>query len=89
MKYVYSAYVAQGEVSHSYNKRVPVDVGNTRHIHNAIIHQHQDKKMNGIPPKAEDSKVYSKEGGKCMANSRAGMTGTQVNTKPKGSQKGK
>lgn len=41
------------------------------------------------PPKAEDSKVYSKEGGKCMANSRAGMTGTQVNTKPKGSQKGK
>lgn len=39
------------------------------------------------PPKAEDSKVYSKEGGKCMANSRAGMTGTQVNTKPKCSQK--
>jgi len=41
------------------------------------------------PSKAEDSKVYSKEGGKCMANSRAGMTGTQVNTKPKRSQKRK
>lgn len=27
----------------------PVDVGNTRHIHNAIVHHHQDKKMNGIP----------------------------------------
>lgn len=27
----------------------PVDVGNTRHTHNAIVHQHQDKKMNGIP----------------------------------------
>lgn len=27
----------------------PVDVGNTCHIHNAIVHHHQDKKMNGIP----------------------------------------
>lgn len=26
MKYVYSAYVAQGEVSHSYNKRVPKNI---------------------------------------------------------------
>lgn len=31
------------------HKRSPVDVGNTRRIHNAIVHHHQDKKMNGIP----------------------------------------
>lgn len=40
---------SEEQFQYCYHIRSPVDVGNTRHIHNAIIHQHQDKKMNGIP----------------------------------------
>lgn len=41
--------LSEGQLQTCSHVSSPVDVGNTRHIHNAIVHHHQDKKMNGIP----------------------------------------
>lgn len=41
--------LSEGQLQSCNHINSPVDVGNTRHIHNAIVHHHQDKKMNGIP----------------------------------------
>lgn len=41
--------LSEGQLQTCSHISSPVDVGNTRHIHNAIVHHHQDKKMNGIP----------------------------------------
>lgn len=41
--------LSEGQLQTCSHISSPVDVGNTRHIHNTIVHHHQDKKMNGIP----------------------------------------
>lgn len=38
-----------------------------------------------VPSKAEDEKSRPQERGECMPDQRAGMAGTEVETKPEGS----